>query len=129
MDLIVDYLTQVGQMLEDGNFSEAKREAKKIETNFNLTHGFQKTSSARTSGQTPFELLGLADLDTRHKHESESEWCQAHHVRNPNDGPMCEAEYSQCHPNRHETVAMAQLYHAGKVWSLKIENRSSASTG
>jgi hypothetical protein len=35
MDLIVDYLTQVGQMLEDGNFSEAKREAKKIETNFN----------------------------------------------------------------------------------------------
>ena len=33
-------------------------------------------------GQTPFGLLGLADLDTRHKHESESEWCQAHHVRN-----------------------------------------------
>jgi hypothetical protein len=31
-------------------------------------------------GQTPFELLGLTDLDTRHKHESESEWCQAHHV-------------------------------------------------
>src|SRR5215469_557813 len=34
-------------------------------------------------GQTPYGLLGLADLDTRHKHESESEWCQAHHVRNP----------------------------------------------
>jgi hypothetical protein len=33
-------------------------------------------------GQTPCGLLGLADLDTRHKHESESEWCQAHHVRN-----------------------------------------------
>jgi hypothetical protein len=25
MDLIVDYLTQVGQMLKDGNFREAKR--------------------------------------------------------------------------------------------------------
>jgi hypothetical protein len=35
MDLIVDYLTRVGQMLRDGNFSEAKRDAKKIEANFN----------------------------------------------------------------------------------------------
>jgi len=33
--------------------------------------------------QTRYGLLGLADLDTRHKHESESEWCQAHHVPNP----------------------------------------------
>jgi hypothetical protein len=35
MDLTVDYLTRVGQMLRDGNFSEAKRDAKKIEANFN----------------------------------------------------------------------------------------------
>jgi hypothetical protein len=35
MDLIVDYLTRVGQMLRDGNFSEAKCDAKKIEGNFN----------------------------------------------------------------------------------------------
>jgi hypothetical protein len=37
----------------------------------------------RCEGQTPFELLGLADLETRHKHESESERCQARHFRNP----------------------------------------------
>jgi hypothetical protein len=35
MDLTVDYLTRVGQMLRDGNFSEAERDAKKIEANFN----------------------------------------------------------------------------------------------
>jgi hypothetical protein len=37
----------------------------------------------KTTGQTPFGLLGLANLDTRHKHQSESVWCEAHHVRNP----------------------------------------------
>jgi hypothetical protein len=37
----------------------------------------------KTMGQTPFGLLGLANLDTRHKHQSESVWCEAHHVRNP----------------------------------------------
>jgi hypothetical protein len=37
-------------------------------------------------GQTRKALLGLADLDTRHKHESESVGCEAHHLRNPNDG-------------------------------------------
>jgi hypothetical protein len=31
----------------------------------------------------PYGLLGLANLDTRHKHESESVRCEAHHVRNP----------------------------------------------
>jgi hypothetical protein len=37
----------------------------------------------KTTGQTPFGLLGLANLDTRHKHQSESVWCEGHHVRNP----------------------------------------------
>jgi hypothetical protein len=37
MDLIVDYLTRVGQMLRDGNFSEAQSDAKKLEANFNKT--------------------------------------------------------------------------------------------
>jgi len=38
MDLIVDYLTQVGQMLKDGHFLEAKRDARKSEANFNKAY-------------------------------------------------------------------------------------------
>jgi hypothetical protein len=53
-------------------------------------HSPQSSSASRfTAGASydvgevrGFGLRGLADLDTRHKHESESEWCQAHHVRN-----------------------------------------------
>jgi hypothetical protein len=37
MDLTVDYLTRVGQMLRDENFSEAQSDAKKLEANFNKT--------------------------------------------------------------------------------------------
>jgi hypothetical protein len=32
----------------------------------------------KTTGQTPFGLLGLANLDTRHKHQSESVWRANH---------------------------------------------------
>jgi hypothetical protein len=46
-------------------------------------HGAPGGGLARA--RRPSGLLGLTDLDTRHKRESESEniWCQAHHVRNP----------------------------------------------
>jgi hypothetical protein len=37
----------------------------------------------KTTGQTPFGLLGLANLDTRHKHQSESVWCEAGQVTLP----------------------------------------------
>ena|SRR5215472_12338327 len=43
----------------------------------------QMNGTARPSSiniRSNIELLGLADLDTRHKHESESVWCQAHHA-------------------------------------------------
>jgi len=40
-----------------------------------------------------FGLPGLTDLETRHKDKSESEWCEAHHVRNPNAN-----DYLQGHP-------------------------------
>jgi len=39
-------------------------------------------SASKTTDQRRFGLLGLASLDTRHEHQSESVWCEAHHVRN-----------------------------------------------
>src|SRR5262245_6605417 len=38
VDLIVDYLTQVGQMLKDGNFREARRDANRSEAKFNKAY-------------------------------------------------------------------------------------------
>jgi len=45
MDLIVDYLTQVGQMLKDGNFREAKRDAKKSKTAFDKAYAEHRLPS------------------------------------------------------------------------------------
>ena len=38
LDLIMDYLTQVGTMLKDGNFREAKRDAKNSKAAFDKAY-------------------------------------------------------------------------------------------
>jgi hypothetical protein len=43
----------------------------------------QSVTHITTAERSLDEGRGLANLDTYHKHESESVWCQAHHVRNP----------------------------------------------
>jgi hypothetical protein len=45
MDLIMEYLTQVGTMLKEGNFCEAKRDAKKSEANFTKAYAQHRLPS------------------------------------------------------------------------------------
>jgi hypothetical protein len=45
VDLTVDYLTQVGTMLKDENFSEAKRDAKNSKTAFDKAYAEHRLPS------------------------------------------------------------------------------------